>query len=135
MGSYNSGGFSLGDNYIDPSDTSAQHLKQRQDHFYQSSYPSNSAAWIQGSIDTRFKVGDQTLWSMIYGDNNYMQSRRFFFNLIMRHINMTCGRQRQNRKSTITMPTQNDTDPLVDDYNKVMKWSEERDGFQEYLSQ
>lgn len=105
------------------------------DHFYTSSYPANAAYWVQGSIDKRFKVGDQSLWSMVYGDNQYYQSRRFFFNLIMRHINMICGRQRQNRKSTITVPTQNDTDPLVDDYNKVMKWSEDRDGFQEYLSQ
>lgn len=106
-----------------------------QDHFYQSAYPSNAAFWVQGSIDTRFKVGDQTLQSMIYGDNQWNQSRRYFFNLILRQINMICGRQRQNRKSTITMPTQPDTDSLADDYNKVLKWSEDRDGFQEYLSQ
>ena len=105
------------------------------DHFYNSAYPANAAYWTQGSIDKRFKVGDQSLYQMIYGDNNYFQSRRFFFNLIMRHINMIAGRQRQNRKSTITMPFQNDTDPLADDYNKVLKWCEDRDGFQEYLSQ
>ena len=106
-----------------------------QDHYYQSAYPCNASYWVQGSIDTRFKVGDQTLWSMIYGDNQYYQSRRFFFNLIMRHLNMITGRQRQNRKSTITIPNQQDTDPLADDFNKVLKWSEDRDGFQEYLSQ
>jgi hypothetical protein len=105
------------------------------DHFYQSAYPANAAYWMQGSIDKRFKVGDQSLWSMIYGDNNYFQSRRFFFNLIMRHISMITGRQRQNRKSTITLPTQGNIDPLCDDYNKTLKWCEERDGFQEYLSQ
>ena len=110
-------------------------LKGMMDHFYNSSYPSNAAFWTQGSIDKRFKVGDQSLYQMMYGDNNYFQARRFFFNLIMRHVNMICGRQRQNRKSTITMPFQDDTDPLSDDYNKVLKWSEERDGFQEYLSQ
>lgn len=105
------------------------------DHFYTSSYPANAAFWQQGAIDKRFKVGDQTLWSMVYGDTQYQQSRRFFFNLIRRHINMITGYQRKNRKSTITLPTQADTDPLADDYNKVLKWSEERDGFQEYLSQ
>lgn len=102
---------------------------------YTSSYPANAAYWQQGSIDKRFKVGDQSLWSMLYGDNQWYQSRRFFFNLIRRHINMICGYQRKNRKSTITLPNQNDTDPLVDDFNKVLKWSEDRDGFQEYLSQ
>jgi hypothetical protein len=104
------------------------------DHFYLSSYPQNSSYWIQGAIDRRFKAGDQTLWSMVYGDNNYYQSRRFFFNLIMRHINMIAGYQRKNRKSTITIPI-NDTDTLADDFNKVLKWSEDRDGFQEYFSQ
>lgn len=105
------------------------------DHFYTTSYPSNASYWQQGAIDKRFKVGDQSLWSMVYGDNQYFQARRFFFNLIRRHINMICGFQRRNRKSTITLPTQGNTDSLADDYNKVLKWSEERDGFQEYLSQ
>lgn len=48
---------------------------------------------------------------------------------------MITGFQRRNRKSTITVPNQQETDDLADDYNKVLKWSEERDGFQEYLSQ
>jgi hypothetical protein len=103
-------------------------------HYYTSSYPSNAAFWQQGSIDKRFKVGDQTLWSMIYGDNQYYQSRRFFFNLIRRHTNMIVGYQRKNRKSTNTQPVFQD-DTLSDDYNSVLKWSENRDGFQEYFSQ
>lgn len=119
----------------DPTDVGSKNLRSFMDQFYFSSYPSNASYWQQGAIDKRFKVGDQTLWSMIYGDNNYYQARRFFFNLIRRHINMITGFQRKNRKSTIAMPVQADTDPLADQYNKVLKWSEERDGFQEYLSQ
>jgi len=136
MGSYENaaGGYSLGEGYIDGSDIGGKNIRQMMDHFYQSSYPANAAYWQQGSIDKRFKVGDQSLWSMIYGDNNYYQSRRFFFNLIRRHLNMICGYQRKNRKSTITVPNL-DADPLSDEYNAVLKWSEERDGFQEYLSQ
>lgn len=132
MGSYEGGGYSLG--YVDPTDAGAKDVKQMMDHFYTQAYPANAAYWVQGSIDKRFKVGDQTLYSMLYGDNNYYQSRRFFFNLIRRHINMICGFQRKNRKSTITVPTKNE-DPLVDEYNAVLKWCENRDGFQEYLSQ
>lgn len=136
MGSYENagGGYSLGGGYVDDTDIGSKHLKQMMDQFYQMSYPANAAYWVQGAIDKRFKVGDQSLWSMIYGDNNYYQSRRFFFNLIRRHINMICGYQRKNRKSTITVPN-NDGDALADEYNQVLKWSEERDGFQEYLSQ
>lgn len=120
---------------IDPTDMGAKNVRSFMDSFYSSSYPANASYWTQGAIDKRFKVGDQALNSMIYGDNNYYQSRKFFFNLIRRHVNMMCGYQRRNRKSTITMPNQTDTDQLADDYNKVLKWSEERDGFQEYLSQ
>jgi len=134
MGSYENGAYGLGGVGNSPKDDS-KNIRSYMDKVYTSSYPSNSAYWVQGSIDKRFKVGDQSLWSMIYGDNNYYQSRRFFFNLIRRHLNMICGYQRRNRKSTITIPNQKDTDPLADDWNKVLKWSEDRDGFQEYLSQ
>lgn len=104
------------------------------DQFYTSSYPQNAAYWVQAAIDKRFKAGDQSLWSMLYGENQYTQNRRFFFNLIRRQVNMICGHQRRNRKSTITLPL-HDEDNLSDDYNSVLKWSEDRDGFQEYLSQ
>lgn len=133
IGSYGNAYYSGGE--IDPTDVGAKNLRQFKDQFYNQMYPGNASYWQQGSIDKRFKVGDQSLWSMIYGDNNYFQARRFFFNLIRRHINMICGFQRRNRKSTITVPNQHDTDPLADDFNKVLKWSEDRDGFQEYLSQ
>jgi len=133
MGSYGNAYYGNA-NYLDPTDTGVKGLKAMIDHYYVTSYPANAAYWQQGAIDKRFKVGDQSLWSMIYGDNQYFQSRRFFFNLIRRHINMICGFQRKNRKSTITIPTLQ-TDDLADDYNAVLKWSENRDGFQEYLSQ
>ncbi len=132
MGSYESGNYSLG--YIDPSDIQAKDLKQLMDWFYQSNYTLNSVYWLQGAIDKRFKVGDQQLYNQVYG-NNSQNVQKFFFNLIRRHINMICGYQRKNRKSTITIPNQQQTDLLADDYNKVLRWCDDRDGFQEYLSQ
>ena len=132
MGSYESGNYSLG--YIDPSDIQAKDLKQMMDWFYQSNYTTNSTYWLQGAIDKRFKVGDQQLYNQAYGQNS-QNVQKFFFNLIRRHINMICGFQRKNRKSTVTMPVHENDDPLADDYNKVMRWCDDRDGFQEYLSQ
>jgi hypothetical protein len=132
MGSYESGEYSLG--YIDPSDIQAKDLKQMQDWFYQTNYTTNSTYWLQGAIDKRFKVGDQQLYNQVYGQNS-QNVQKFFFNLIRRHINMICGFQRKNRKSTITIPLSDGDDPLADDYNKVMRWCDDRDGFQEYLSQ
>lgn len=131
MGSYESGQYSLG--YIDPSDAQARDLKQMMDWFYQAHYTPNSAYWMQAAIDKRFKAGDQNLYQQVYGQNSNVQ--RWFFNLIRRHINMICGYQRKNRKTTITLPNQDDSDPLADDYNKCMRWCDDRDGFQEYISQ
>jgi hypothetical protein len=133
MPSYESGNYSLG--YVDPTDRSNKDLKQMMDGFYQSNYTGNSALWIQGAIDKRFKVGDQSLYSYMGGANYNNNSARFFFNLIRRHINMICGYQRKNRKSTISLPIHENDDALADDYNKVLRWCENRDGFQEYLSQ
>lgn len=132
MGSYESGNYSLG--YIDPSDVQAKDLKQMMDWFYQSNYTANSTYWLQGAIDKRFKVGDQQLYSQFYGQNS-QNVQKFFFNLIRRHINMICGFQRKNRKSTITIPLREQEDPLADDYNTCLRWCDDRDGFQEYLSQ
>lgn len=132
MGSYESGEYSLG--YIDPSDVKAKDLKQMQDWFYQVNYTTNSTYWLQGAIDKRFKVGDQQLYSQFYGQNS-QNVQKFFFNLIRRHINMICGFQRKNRRSTITLPIKQTDDPLADDYNAVLRWCEDRDGFQEYLSE
>ena len=132
MGSYEAGNYSLG--YIDPTDVKAKDMKQMKDWFYQSNYVGNSALWLQGAIDKRFKVGDQSLNSAIYG-NNYNNIQKFFFNLIRRHINMICGFQRKNRKSSVTVPLHNQDDPLADDFNTVLKWCDNRDGFQEYFSQ
>ncbi len=130
MGSYDN----QASGYIDPSEVSSKNLQQMKEHFYQYAYPANASYWQQGSIDKRYKVGDQSLYTMVYGDNQYQNSRRWFFNLIRRHINMVAGYQRKHRKSTITMPNlQNDV--LSDDYNAVIKWCENRDGFQEYFSQ
>ncbi len=132
MPSYESGGISLG--LIDPSDVQTKDLKQMMDWFYNSNYTISSVHWLQGAIDKRFKVGEQNLYNQFYGQNSQNQ-QKFFFNLIMRHINMIAGFQRKNRKSTVTIPNNDDEDPVVDEYNKVIKWIDDRNGFQEYLSQ
>ena len=136
MGSYDRGGYVVNNSgYIDPMDNTAKNLKQRKDEFYQANYPGNSTWWSQGYIDKRFKVGDQSLYNYSAGNSYSQSSYRFFFNLVRRHINMVCGYQRKNRKSTITVPVHPDNDPIADDYNAVLRYVEDRSGFQEYLSE
>lgn len=135
MGSYEQGSYAVNSGgYIDPSDAGAKDLQGMMDYFYDSNYIGNGALWMQGSIDKRFKVGDQALYNSMYGPNQG-QAQKFFFNLIRRHLNMICGFQRRNRKSTITLPIHSNDDQLADDYNGVLRYCEDRDGFQEYLSQ
>jgi hypothetical protein len=134
MPSYQSGSFSLGLGYIDPSDAKAKDHKQMLDWFYNANYTGSSAIWLNAAIDKRFKTGDPTLYSESYGQN-YQQYQKFFFNLVRRHGNMISGYQRKNRKSTITIPNQQDTDELSDDFNKSLRWCEDRDNFQEYFSE
>jgi hypothetical protein len=139
MPSYEGHGYNatMGQGYVDPTDQGSKNLTQMMDNFYQAQYPGNSSLWMQGAIDKRFKVGDQSLYNTFYGlgNNTNQMTQKFFFNLIRRHINMICGFQRKNRKSTITMPSNDQDDQVADDYNKVLKWCDDRDGFQEYLSQ
>ena len=132
MPAYQQSGYSLG--YIDATDNSAKEMRQRMDWFYQANYTGASSIWIQSAIDKRFKLGDSTLYSAAYGQN-YNHHQKFFFNMIRRHGNMIAGFQRKNRKSTITMPSQQDADELTDDYNKAIRWCEDRDNFQEYFSE
>lgn len=135
MGSYEKGSYALGLGYIDPSDVKAKDLSQMMDWFYQANYTGASAIWMQGAIDKRFKIGDATLYNTAYGQH-YLQYQKFFFNLIKRHVNMIAGFQRKNRKSTITLPNQSNeiSDELADDYNKAIRWCDDRDNFQEYFS-
>lgn len=103
--------------------------------YYTQDYLANSAFWQEASIDKRFKVGDQNLLSMIYGDASFYSKRRFFFNLIRRNVNMICGYQRQNRKSSSFAPIEYSDQQLADDWTKLSMWSERREGFHEYYSQ
>lgn len=132
MGSYESGKYSLG--YVDPTDVDNKSLKQLMDSFYAAHYSVNAVHWLQGAIDKRFKAGDQRLYQQGYGINQN-QSQKFFFNLIRRHVNMVCGFQRRNRKSTIFLPVGHQDDPVADEYNKALRYCDDRNGFQEYASQ
>jgi hypothetical protein len=104
------------------------------DAFYQSHYPASSAFWMQASIDKRFKVGDQNFYSQFYGANQN-QYQKYCINLIRRHLSMITGYQRRNRRSTVVVPLQPNSDELCDDYNKCLRWDEDRDNFQETLSE
>jgi len=119
------------DGYIDGD----RSLAQMMDESYQSSYTQNSTLWTEGQIDKRFKVGDQNLLSLMYGDSAFYSQRKFFFNLIRRNVDMVGGYQRQHRKTSNFVPINQDDQNIADDYTALSMWSERREGFHEAFSE
>ena len=111
----------------------ASNITQRKESAWQASSSQNASLWQQGYLDTKFKSGDQQLNSFIYG--NPLQQKKLSFNIIPRHVNMICGRQRQMRKSTVVIGTHEEADQHAEDYTELSLFSERKEGAQEYISE
>lgn len=110
-------------------------LRTMMDDSYRYAYTVNASFWAEGTIDKRFKAGDQSLWATVYGEEPFYRRRRFFFNLIRRHINMIAGHQRKNRKSLAALPVEMGDEKLADQFTKMFMWQTRVSGAHEYLSQ
>lgn len=101
---------------------------------YAQSITINQSFWAEGDTDTRFEVGDQTLWSDLYGSLPANRKRQFNFNNIRRVINMISGKQRQNRKSIVVVPVENGDQETADQFTKVIMWICNQEGVLETIS-
>lgn len=122
----------LGPSYYDEKH---QGIKSKMEADYASSITINQAFWSQADMDTRFEVGDQTLWSELYGNLPANRSRQFNFNRIRRIINMISGHQRKNRKSTIVVPVENGDQETADQYTKIFMWLNRQESILETISE
>jgi len=104
------------------------------DYTYSKYIQINQSFWSEADIDTRFKVGDQTLWNDIYGNLPAFRRRQFNFNRIRRIINMITGYQRQHRKSTIVTPIENSDQVTADQFSKIMMWMDQKGHILETIS-
>lgn len=107
----------LSDTYYVDND---QNILKRMDYDYAKYVTINQSFWSEADIDTRFLVGDQTLWNDIYGNLPAFRKRNFTFNRIRRIHNMITGYQRQHRKSTIVVPVENSDQKTADQFSKLM---------------
>jgi hypothetical protein len=114
----------LGPQYWDEKD---KPILSRMEAFYAEAITINMSFWGEADTDTRFEVGDQTLWSDLYGNLPANRKRQFSFNRIRRVVNMIGGHQRRNRKSTIVTPVENGDEETSDQFTKVMMWSMTQD--------
>jgi hypothetical protein len=121
----------LGPQYLD---TKGKAVLSRMEAFYAESITINQSFWAEADTDTRFMVGDQSLWSDLYGSLPSNRRRQFNFNRILRVINMIDGYQRRNRKSTVALPYENGDNLTADQYSKVLMWCNQQDSVLETIS-
>ncbi len=122
----------LGPQYLDEPH---RDVLTRMEAAYQESVTIMQAFWSEADIDTRFWIGDQTLWNdLYYGGLPVNRRRHFTFNRIRPIINMITGHQRRNRKSTIVVPIENGDSKTADQFTKVLTWVKNQDGVLETIS-
>jgi hypothetical protein len=124
----------LGPTYYDQPEQSKAILS-RMEAFYAESITINQSFWSEADTDTRFEVGDQTLWSDLYGNLPANRRKQFNFNRIRRVINMISGHQRKNRKSTIVTPVENGDSDTADQFSKILIWVNNQENVLETISQ
>lgn len=105
------------------------------EYYYASAIQINQSFWSEADIDSRFKVGDQTLWNDIYGNLPAFRRRQFNFNRIRPVINMVSGYQRQHRFSTIVTPVENSDEITADQFSRLMIWANQNANTLEIISQ
>ncbi len=122
----------LGPQYYDEKD---KPILGRMEAFYAESITINQSFWSEADTDTRFEVGDQTLWTDIYGNLPANRRKTFNFNRIRRVINMISGHQRRNRKSTIVVPVENADEQTADQFTKILMWVANNEGVLDTISE
>lgn len=101
-------------------------LKVMMNKSYTEAITINQSFWTEGDMDARFRAGDQTLWSEIYGNLPAFRRRQFNFNRIRRTANMITGYQRQHRKSTVVTALENSNNQTATQFTKLMSWANSR---------
>lgn len=122
----------LGPQYYDERDKG---ILSRMEAFYAESITINQSFWGEADTDTRFEVGDQTLWTDLYGNLPANRRRQFNFNRIRRVVEMVGGHQRRNRKSTIVVPELNADAETADQLSKVVMWAHKNNNVYESISE
>lgn len=119
------------ENYID-GDQSI--LKVMQESF-DINAQANQTYWLEGTRDVRFKAGDQNLWNELYTNYPAFQRKKFNFNRIRRLVNMICGHQRRNRKTTMTLPIEGSDELTADQFSRILNWVNTSSNFYHTISE
>lgn len=122
----------LGSPYFDE-----QHkgILSRMETFYAEAITINLVFWGEANTDTRFEIGDQTLWAELYAGIPTARRHNFNFNIIKPIINMVSGHQRKVRKSTIVTAVENGDAETSDQFTKILMWVNNQENVLETISE
>lgn len=107
----------------------------RMEAFYAEAITMNQSFWGEADTDTRFMMGDQSVWNDLYGNLPVNRRRTFNFNRIRRIVNMISGHQRRNRKSTVVIPVENGDSVTADQFTKILLWLNQHEQVLETVSE
>jgi len=110
-------------------------IRQYMETCYRRAAGPTQSRWAESELDTRYYIGDQTLFYAGVGNAAIYRRRSYVFNLIRPLVQMVSGRQRQHRKSIIAQP-QDDTDSYAaSQISKMLMWCTNRDMILETISE
>jgi len=115
-------------------DEKHQAILARMEASYAEGISINQSFWGEADTDTRFYMGDQSVWNDLYGNVAVNRREQFNFNRLMRIINMIDGHQRKNRKSIIATGIENYDDKTADQLTKTLFWINQQQGVLETIS-
>jgi hypothetical protein len=105
-------------NYLSSNDED-KGILQYMNSIYADAATINQSFWTEADLDSRFRAGDQQLWSSIYGNSQMGNQKQYNFNRIRRNCNMISGYQREHRKSTTTLPIEGSDQQTSDDFTDL----------------
>lgn len=110
-------------------------VREMLEYYYAQAIQINQSFWSEADIDCRFKAGDQTLWSDLYGNYPGYRKKQFNFNRIRRVINLITGYQRQHRLQSVVTPVSNADEETADQFSRAMIWANNDGNVLETLSE
>jgi len=110
-------------------------ILSKMESFYAESITMNLAFWSEADADTRFYVGDQTIYNDFYGNLPATRRKQYSFNRIRPIVDTVAGYQSRNRKSTIVIPLENGDEETADQFTKIMMHVNRNEHVLETISQ
>ena len=109
-------------------------VHQMLEYYYAQTITVQQSFWSEADLDTRFKIGDQSLWNDVYGNLPAFRKRQFNFNRIRRIINMITGYQRQHRLSTVVTAVNDEGNATASQMTKALMWVNKNSSVLETIS-